>query len=93
MIVYWGTMKEILKGMITTLAGGISSKIVIGAITYVALIITLIVLMFVNPDFPGLSDIFTTSIITSGALLGLTTFENLKNIKIGQKEEENSNNN
>lgn len=88
MITFWGTMKQIIKSMITSLAGGISSKIVIGAITYLILIIALVVLMFTNPDFPGLSEIITTSIITSGALLGLTTFENIRH-----RGKDNSNNN
>ena len=79
--------------MITSLAGGISSKIVIGAITYIALIITIIIVMFVNPEFPGLSEILITSIITSGSLLGLTTLENIKNISQNLfKKEEDSNN-
>ncbi len=86
-------MKEILKNMITSLAGGISSKIVIGAITYVILTIALIVLMFVNPEFPGISGIITTLIVTSGALLGLTTVENIKQFSQKTKEEENNSNN
>ena len=76
--------------MITSLAGGISSKIVIGAITYVILTISLIVLMFVNPEFPGLSGILTTLIVTSGALLGLTTVENIRQYN---KKEENKKDN
>lgn len=88
-------IKNILIEMITSLAGGISSKIVIGAITYVILVLALIILMFVNPDFPGLSGILNTVLITSGALLGLTTVENIK--QHGQKfrkddSEENNNN-
>ena len=79
--------------MITSLAGGISSKIVIGAITYVILTIALIVLMFVNPEFPGISGIITTLIVTSGALLGLTTVENIKQFNQKTKEEENNSNN
>ena len=76
--------------MITSLAGGISSKIVIGAITYVILTISLIVLMFVNSEFPGLSSILTTLIVTSGALLGLTTVENIRQYN---KKEENKKDN
>ena len=78
-------IKNILIKMITSLAGGVSSKIVIGAITYVILTIALILLMFINPDFPGLSGILTTLMVTSGALLGLTTVENIK--QFHQKEE------
>lgn len=75
--------------MITSLAGGISSKIVIGAITYVVLTLALIVLMFANPEFPGLSGIITTLILTSGALLGLTTVENIRqhSQNLNKKEE------
>ena len=83
-------IKNILIKMITSLAGGISSKIVIGAITYVILTISLIVLMFVNPEFPGLSGILTTLIVTSGALLGLTTVENIRQYN---KKEENKKDN
>ena len=78
--------------MITSLAGGISSKIVVGAITYVILVLALVILMFVNPDFPGLSGIINTVLITSGALLGLTTVENIKQ-QHHQKEKEDKNNN
>ena len=74
-------IKNILVKMITSLAGGVSSKIVIGAITYVILALALILLMFINPDFPGLSSILTTLIVTSGALLGLTTVENIKQFR------------
>ena len=79
--------------MITSLAGGISSKIVIGAITYVVLTLALIVLMFINPDFPGLSGIITTLILTSGALLGLTTVENIKQHSQNLNKKEDSINN
>ena len=79
--------------MITSLAGGISSKIVIGAITYVILVLALIILMFVNPDFPGLSGILNTVLITSGALLGLTTVENIKQHSQKIKENKENNNN
>lgn len=66
--------------MITTNIGSISSKIVIGALTYVLITLALLVLMFVNPAFPGLSDLVTILIITSASLLGLTTIENIKQI-------------
>lgn len=86
-------IKNILIKMITSLAGGVSSKIVIGAITYVILTIALILLMFINPDFPGLSSILTTLIVTSGALLGLTTVENIKQFhhKDDEKKEKDNN--
>lgn len=77
--------------MITSLAGGISSKIVIGAITYVILVLALIILMFVNPEFPGLAGIITTLIVTSGALLGLTTFENIKQYSQKVKDQDSDN--
>ena len=66
--------------MITTNIGSISSKIVIGALTYILITLALLVLMFVNPAFPGLSDLVTILIITSASLLGLTTIENIKQI-------------
>lgn len=86
-------IKSILIKMITSLAGGISSKIVIGAITYVILVLALIILMFVNPEFPGLSGILNTVLITSGALLGLTTVENIKQHSQNLKNKEENNNN
>lgn len=76
-------MKKIFIQMITSLQGGISSKIIIGSITYVMLVIALIVCIFVKPDFSGLDDLISVSIITSASLLGLTTVENIsKNAKI-----------
>ena len=73
-------MRKVLREMITTNIGSISSKIVIGALTYVLITLALPVLMFVNPAFPGLSDLVTILIITSASLLGLTTIENIKQI-------------
>lgn len=75
------TIKEGLIDMITTNVGSISSKIVIGAITYLVLTAGLVTLMFFNPNFPGLADILTVLIITSASLLGLTTVENIKQRK------------
>ena len=75
------TFKEGLIDMITSNAGSISSKIVIGAITYLILTAGMITLMFVNPAFPGLADLLTVMIITSASLLGLTTVENIKQKK------------
>lgn len=74
-----------LQEMITTHAGSISSKIIIGAITYLVLTLSLVVLMFVNPGFPGLSDLVSILIITSASLLGLTTVENVKQTNINGK--------
>lgn len=73
-------MRKILRDMITTNIGSISSKIVIGALTYILITLALLVLMFVNPAFPGLSDLVTILIITSASLLGLTTIENIKQV-------------
>lgn len=73
-------MRKVLREMITTNIGSISSKIVIGALTYVLITLALLVLMFVNPAFPGLSDLVTILIITSASLLGLTTIENIKQV-------------
>lgn len=67
--------------MITTNLGTISSKIIIGAASYILITISLIVLMFVNPEFPEVSDLITVLLITSASLLGLTTIENIKNPK------------
>lgn len=64
--------------MITTHVGSISSKIVVGALCYILITVALLVLMFVNPSFPGLSEILSVLIITSASLLGLTTIENIK---------------
>lgn len=80
------TFREGLIDMITTHAGSISSKIVIGAITYLTLTAGLILLMFVNPNFPGLSELLTILIITSASLLGLTTVENIKQKKPNETE-------
>lgn len=73
-------MRKVLREMITTNIGSISSKIVIGALTYILITLALLVLMFVNPAFPGLSDLVTILIITSASLLGLTTIENIKQV-------------
>lgn len=79
----------ILQEMITTNLGTISSKIIIGAISYILLTIALIVLMFVNPNFPGVTDLLTVLVITSASLLGLTTIENIKNpMKNGKIEDQ-----
>lgn len=80
------TFREGLIDMITTHAGSISSKIVIGALTYLIITAGLVLLMFVNPGFPGLSDLLTVLIITSASLLGLTTVENIKQKKPNEIE-------
>ena len=73
------SFRVILQKMITTNLGTISSKVIVGATSYLLLTVSLIVLMFVNPDFPGLPEIITVLLITSASLLGLTTIENIKN--------------
>ena len=75
------TFREILQDMITTHTGSVSSKIVIGAITYLIITAALLTLMFVNPNFSGLSELLTVLILTSASLLGLTTVENIKQRK------------
>ena len=79
---------EFLEKFYSTKDGAVSSKIVIGAITYISLVIAIIVLMFVDPDFPGLEDVVVILILSSTSLLGLTTVENIRD-KIRKKEEEN----
>lgn len=71
-------IKNILEKMITANDGGISSKIIIGSITYLIITLAIVSVMFVNPMFPGLSEIVITNLLTSGSLLGLTVVENLK---------------
>ena len=75
------TFREILQDMITTHTGSVSSKIVIGAITYLIITAALLTLMFFNPNFSGLSELLTVLILTSASLLGLTTVENIKQRK------------
>lgn len=80
------TFREILQDMITTHTGSVSSKIVIGAITYLIITAALLTLMFVNPSFSGLSELLTVLILTSASLLGLTTVENIKQRKDDRDE-------
>lgn len=75
------SVRSILEEMITTNLGTISSKIVIGAVTYILVTLALIILMFVNPSFVGLDELVSVLLITSASLLGLTTIENIKNPK------------
>lgn len=80
------TFREILQDMITTHTGSVSSKIVIGAITYLIITAALLTLMFINPSFSGLSELLTVLILTSASLLGLTTVENIKQRKDDRDE-------
>ena len=75
------TIRETLMDMITTHSGSISSKIVIGAVSYLILVAAVVTLMFINPSFPGLAELVSVLIITSSSLLGLTTVENIKQKK------------
>lgn len=72
-------MREILEKMITTNLGTVSSKVIIGAVSYMIITIAIVVVIFVNPSFPGLTEIVITHILTSSSLLGLTTVENIRN--------------
>ena len=72
-------IREILEKMITTNLGTVSSKVIIGAVSYMVITIAIVVVIFVNPSFPGLTEIVITHILTSGSLLGLTTVENIRN--------------
>lgn len=67
-------MKEFLLKVVTS-GSGVSSKRVLGTVCYLILTISLIVLAFINPEFPGLSDMISTLIITTASLLGMTTIE------------------
>ena len=78
-----------IKEMITSPRGAVSSKRVIGSVSYIILTISVIVLCFVNPSFKNLDDILETLIFASTTMLGLTTFENVKNKT--KKEENNAN--
>lgn len=82
-------MKDLLYKMITS-GSGVSSKRLVGAVCYLMLTISLVVLLFVNPDFSGLENIFITMIITTASLLGITTIENIS--KIGKKNPEDNKN-
>ena len=78
-----------LKEMITSPRGAVSSKRVVGSITYLSLTIAVIVLCFVDPEFKNLDDILETLIFASTTMLGLTTFENVKNKTKNQKKDAN----
>ena len=78
-----------IKEMITSPRGAVSSKRVIGSVSYIALSITVIVLCFINPEFKNLDDILETLIFASTTMLGLTTFENAKNKTKNQKKDAN----
>ena len=75
-----------MKEMVSNMNGGVSSKIIIGAIAYVAIMTVMLVLCFVNPEFKNLDDIIITFVVTAASLLGLQTVENMSNIKGGKKD-------
>ena len=68
------SIKEFLYKVVTS-GSGVSSKRVIGGVCYLLLTVSMIVLSFVNPKFPGINDILITLIITTTSLLGITTVE------------------
>ena len=76
-----GFLREIVSS-----GSGVSSKRLIGGVSYFALVLGSIILSFTNPDFQGLEDILITLIITSSGLLGITTIENI-NKKKGRKND------
>ena len=59
-----------IKEMITSPRGAVSSKRVIGSVSYIALSITVIVLCFINPEFKNLDDILEALIFASTTMLG-----------------------
>ena len=59
-----------IKEMITSPRGAVSSKRVIGSVSYIALSITVIVLCFVNPSFKNLDDILETLIFAGTTMPG-----------------------
>ena len=73
-------IKELLLKMVTS-GSGISSKRIVGAICYIILTVSVVILSFINPEFNGLENIYITMIITTASLLGMTTLENLNKIK------------
>lgn len=75
------TIREIFIDMITNHSGSVSSKIVIGTVSYLSLVTAIVILMFINPSFTGLTELVSVLIITSSSLLGLTTVENIKQKK------------
>lgn len=73
-------IRELLLKMVTS-GSGISSKRIVGAICYIILTISIVILSFINPNFNGLENILITMIITTASLLGMTTLENINKIK------------
>lgn len=84
-------MRKFLKELITTNIENVSSKVVIGSLTYFLITIVLLIISFIFPEFPGLGDLITVLIITSASLLGLTTVENIKTNPFGKKSKKNEN--
>lgn len=85
------SFRETIQDMITSNAGSVSSKVIVGTVTYMVIILALIVMMFVNPTFPGLSDLISISILSSSSLIGLTTIENIRQKRKGPKHDETEN--
>jgi hypothetical protein len=80
-------MKEFFKKMVTS-GSGVSSKRVIGAVCYLIITLSIMILTFVNPGFTGISDIVSTLIITTASLLGMTTIEKFTTSKNKDNKEE-----
>lgn len=78
-------MKDFLLKVFTA-GSGISSKRVIGAVCYFMLTISIIVLSFIKPDFPDISSIINTLIITAASLLGITTVEKFGSLLKREKD-------
>lgn len=76
-------MKDFLIRMVTA-GSGISSKRVVGSICYIILTLSIILLIFIKPDFAELSEIVNTLIITTASLLGMTTMEKLSSTILGK---------
>lgn len=79
-------MKEFLIKLITS-GSGVSSKRAVGVICYILITVSILVLLFVKPEFSGLSDIVNTLIITTASLLGMTTIEKFSSSLLGKKDE------
>ena len=75
---------DFLERFCSTKDGAVSSKIIVGTITYFILVISITVLMYVHPEFVGLQEIVIVLILSSTSLLGLTTVENIRD-KITKK--------
>ena len=85
-------MKDFLNKLITA-GSGVSSKRLVGVICYILITVSILVLLFVKPEFSGLSDIVNTLIITTASLLGMTTIEKFSSSLLGKKNDDNKKDN